>query len=637
VHPVRRAELAFNLLGKSEEFVSYYEGNRFGEMVIGIGVDSNKDDKEKRSPLSSLTGDDVSVGTDRIFFTKTFPHLSACLIGFSAVEAALELGNFSDDVEEDKSLRNKSANVSKSSSVNHSRFRESSERYERALVSELGGLLRSRAIRATLAELVRSSAIMASFRAALKVVHPSSTTRRHDKDLMALDVDILVTAVKIAQDEQLRATTAIVADDAKIPMLVCEAPPTATKAGTLNKSTTGIPDAEETGLPFGLVQLKQAPQKVDLEFQEQSVTSYNQAGPDESFTFSASVPVVLRALHARAIAIAAFALTQDELGQKFPPKKGSPAAGFVLDCIEECVNVSAIGMKDSDHVVDEGSVEKAVQVMANISAFQHCLPRFFGNLMRGLCHIGLVQADELENTFAYAEKTLKGADKACDAQVGSTYSLVYEICRNRIDSHLNYALENFSWVAKAARDMPNAYCEGLIGYLKSVFASLGPMDEGSRAGLHFSCCGHVSERLVKLYAGRPGDTTTIDDSGLPPITRIDAFGIKNLALDCEAFEDFCQTLGIPGLKDCFSELKVLTSILLDKELPVLLLPEHSAVRRRKYPILSLEKVGNILEKYQGTGLGDKLMGSAGRKVDMLFMDKKEVTQLIKIVRSQGGY
>jgi hypothetical protein len=129
VHPVRRAELAFNLLGKSEEFVSYYEGNRFGEMVIGIGVDSNKDDKEKRSPLSSLTGDDVSVGTDRIFFTKTFPHLSACLIGFSAVEAALELGNFSDDVEEDKSLRNKSANVSKSSSVNHSRFRESSERY----------------------------------------------------------------------------------------------------------------------------------------------------------------------------------------------------------------------------------------------------------------------------------------------------------------------------------------------------------------------------------------------------------------------------------------------------------------------------------------------------------------------------
>lgn len=29
------------------------------------------------------------------------------------------------------------------------------------------------------------------------------------------------------------------------------------------------------------------------------------------------------------------------------------------------------------------------------------------------------------------------------------------------------------------------------------------------------------------------------------------------------------------------------------------------------------------------------MGGAGRKADLLFMDKKEVVQLIKIVRAQG--
>jgi hypothetical protein len=85
--------------------------------------------------------------------------------------------------------------------------------------------------------------------------------------------------------------------------------------------------------------------------------------------------------------------------------------------------------------------------------------------------------------------------------------------------------------------------------------------------------------------------------------------------------------GIPQLRDCFNELKVLTAVMLDKELPILLLPENSAARRRKYPILSMEKVvrpladvrgrdgkafscfyrfsfaqGNILEKYVGTGL-----------------------------------
>lgn len=596
VHPVRRAELAFNLLGRSEEFVQYYEQNRFGETKI---VDTKDEKGEKRSCLSSLTGDDVSVGTDRIFFAKTLPHLCASVVGFSAVEAALELGNF---IEEDDGGKGGTAGgnaKAEAATMSAGRFREASERYERALVSELGDLFRSRALHATLAELVRSSTIMAAFRASLRIVHPSSTTRRHDKDLLALDVDMLMTALKVAQEEQLKATAAIVMDDQKVPMAVFDSP---SKSSTGKKNVSGIPDPEESGLPFGLSNLKQLPQKADLEFQEQARTSYNRSSLDESYTFSHSVPVVLRSIHARAIACSVFALSQEELGQKFPQKKGSGSAGYVLDCLEECINVAAVGMKDSDNVVEEGSVEKAVQVMANIAALQHCLPRLHGNVIRGMCHIGLIRADEIEATFTYAEKTLKGADKACDAQVGSAYSLVYEISRNKIDSHINYALENFQWVAKSSRDMPNAYCEGLIGYLRSVFASLGPMDEGSRAGLHFSCCGHVSERLVALVSGRPGDTTTMDDSGIAPISRIDAFGIKNLRLDCSEFEKFADTTGIPQLRDCFSEFRVLTSIMLDKELPMLLAPENAAARRRKYPILSLEKVANILEKYVGTGL-----------------------------------
>ena len=36
------------------------------------------------------------------------------------------------------------------------------------------------------------------------------------------------------------------------------------------------------------------------------------------------------------------------------------------------------------------------------------------------------------------------------------------------DSHINFALDNFQWVKKAAREIPNAYCEGVIQYLRSV-------------------------------------------------------------------------------------------------------------------------------------------------------------------------
>jgi exocyst complex component 6 len=181
------------------------------------------------------------------------------------------------------------------------------------------------------------------------------------------------------------------------------------------------------------------------------------------------------------------------------------------------------------------------------------------------------------------------------------YSLVYEICRNKIDGHLNYALDGFNWVAKTERTVANAYCEGVVGYMRKVFDSLGPMDEGSRAGLHFSCCGHVAERMVKILSDRAVEGAGVEE-GIPPVQRIDAYGLKNLSLDVIEFESFAEGTGVPQLVECFNELKNLVNALLDKELPALLHPENAAARRRKYPYLSMEKVGNILEKYVGTGM-----------------------------------
>jgi hypothetical protein len=150
---------------------------------------------------------------------------------------------------------------------------------------------------------------MSAFRASLKVVHPSSSTRRHDNDLLALDLEILMTARKVAQSEQLLATGAIVADDSKIPMLVSESPSLYLRSSSTaasRKGPAGVPDPEEIGLPFGLHTMKQVPQKADLDFQEQSRTSYNRTAPDECFTFSPCVPEVLRTLHSRAIAMYVF-------------------------------------------------------------------------------------------------------------------------------------------------------------------------------------------------------------------------------------------------------------------------------------------------------------------------------------------
>lgn len=388
-----------------------------------------------------------------------------------------------------------------------------------------------------------------------------------------MDVDILMTALKVAQDEQLKATTSIVQGDRKQPLVVPYRYPT--------KKEGNIPEPEEIGLPFGLIGLKQ---------QNNERSRKSNENDDDYLTFSQSVPLVLRSIHARAIACASFALSQEELGQSFLQKKGSGSACYVLDCVEECINVAAVGMKDSGSS-DEGNIDHAVQIMANIAALQHTLPRLFGALMRGMTHVGMIRSDQLAETFQYAEATLKGADKACDNQVGTMYSRVYECARGKIDAHMNYALDGFNWVQKSCRSVPNAYCEGLIAYMKNVFDSLGPMDEGSRAGLHFSCCGHVAERLVKLLTERPLDDGARTDGSLPPISKIDAFGLKNLSTDVDAFKTFASSTDIPQLGDCFDELKSISDSMIDPDLPNLLKPENSEARKRKYPFLSLEKIG----------------------------------------------
>lgn len=449
-----------------------------------------------------------------------------------------------------------------------------------------------------------------------------------------MDIDIVVTALKVAQDEQLKVTKKIASEDRKEPMAVT----TVDHLQSRKSRTDAIPDEELVGVPFGLHELKQKSSATvqpfnDIGGKNTRNTKYQK---DEVYTFSKSVPEVIRSVHARAISCAAFTLTQEELGQIFSQKKGSPGASYVLDCLEECVSVAAVGMQDGDSMLEEGSVDKAVQTMANISAVQHSLPRLFGTVMRGMCHVGMIRSDQLDETFQYAEARLKGADKSCDAQVGHMYNLVYEICRGKIDSHINFALDNFQWVSKAARDMPNAYCEGLIQYMRTVFSQLGPMDEGSKFGLHFSCCGHVAERLVKLLTDPINSDASQagGEEGIPPITRIDAFGLKNLALDVQEFERFADATGVPQLSECFNELKSLTEAMLDRDLPRLLMRENATERRKKYPFLSIQKVGNILEKYVGVGLGDKLMGTNQKKTEILIMEKKEVQQLVRIVRSQ---
>lgn len=159
------------------------------------------------------------------------------------------------------------------------------------------------------------------------------------------------------------------------------------------------------------------------------------------------------------------------------------------------------------------------------------------------------------------------------------------------------------------------------------------LDDGTRAMLYFSICGHVTERMVNIITGK------IDDTGksnaiIGPVTKIDAFGIKNLSIDIQALEAFADGTGLPQLSTCFQELRWLTDALLDPDLPTLLLPENENTRRRKHPFLQLDLIANVLEKYQGSGGISGMLGGSNTTVKFLILEKKDITQLLKVVRAQ---
>ena len=661
------AESGFGLLGKLEEFRTYYEQNRYGDMKIGT---SNADGSEHRSSLSSLTGDDVSLGTDRVFFAKSLPHLCASVVGFSAVEAALEIGTFEEDDAPLNPIKT-SCNTdpmgyhtfSASNAPIHStspiksasttqfvyRFLEASAKHERSLIAELGKILRSRAVGATLAELTRGSCLMSAFRSALKIVHPSSATRKVDKELLAMDVDIIMTALKVAQEEQLKATKKVAAEDSRLePMMkhIKNRFMLTNKTKSSKSNTDGVPPEEVLNFPFGLDDMirtgSDTKSKLNIadHLDEMDIgMRMSSHGSDSVFTFSYGVPPILRSIHARAIAFAAFALSQQELGQVFATKKGGGIAGYVLDCVEECICVTIVSMKETIMRTNGGdiTVEQAVQLTLNFKALQAALPRLFGTLMRGMCHVGMIRAEQSEETFQYAESTLSGADKACEQEIGNMYTTLDEACKTKIDALFNFSLDNFQWVTKIERSAPNAYAESLIEFMRTAFEQTTILDEGSRAGLHFSCCGQIAERLICLLTDKAEtreEELKRDGKGLPPITKIDAMGIKNLQLDILEFQKYAVSTGIPQLEHCFDELRSLTAALLDKELPDLVHPSNASIRQRKYPFLNLELLVNLLEKYVAVGLGMKMMKTGGKSSDILMMEKKDVTAVLRVIRSQ---
>lgn len=673
-YPVHRAKATFTLLGKAADFREQYEINRFGDMRI---QGSAKTETHMRSSLSSLTGDDVSVGTDRFFHAKILPHLCASVVGFSAVEAALELGIF-DSIEVDTVAKKIHHNMNGNSGSQGIANVEgtiaqstSASQYERGLIAELGLLVRSRAAAATLAELNRAASLLNVMRLTLRMVYPSSQTRRFDKELLVVDNDLVLSALKVSKTEQKAATMRAALEDRYMPMPVLRRSGLLTSSSARQDSKKSAEDiAREVytlNMPFGLSQLIVKPSaEATLSRLDPTITNMSKQKLKTSthqqlqHTFSTCVPTILRNIHARSIVFSSFILNFEELGQKFNTKfkQRAGSAGYVLDNLEDCIGNSAVAL--SERVEDDDvsvraadEVVTAIQMTANMNALLQSLPHLYAVVVKGMCHIGLVRAENVEDVFRYADASLVRAEDKCKGEYSSCYSAVYEISRNKINELINFSMDNVDWVRPKVTGEQSGHVQTLISFMRNMFSTLDHLDASSREGILLSCCGHIGNRLVYLLSGdvneysravAQGDEQDLQYPGLSPIQKIDAYGLKNMAIDVRALKTFASTLDVQNLHQSFDEIDRLSSAMIDPDLPLLLRPENQGLRSKRYPFLSLERLKSIIERYVVAGIGSKMFsgtsmfsgGEQSSNSNVFMLDKKDVLLMTKLIDDELG-
>ena len=305
---------------------------------------------------------------------------------------------------------------------------------------------------------------------------------------------------------------------------------------------------------------------------------------------------------------------------------------FAGKCLKEFCERVYIMVGDED-VADKLQISQAVQIAGNVQTLRNVAPCFLGGIVRGGMATGLVRRkEEATLMFEDADDILKEVQRACDRAEGAARDAAFQIARSKIDQLMSFSVEEAEWCEKAVRTEANEYCDQLINFLRVTFSNVGMFRKVDKEGFCFGCTGHIASRIMGMAVNGAGEYEDVRDGEIPFIQKINAYGVMNLSLDVAAFQSFADGCGVPQLSECFRELKCFTDGLLDKDLVGLCEEGRADERMMRYPVLDLLKLKAVLEKYQGVGMGAKLMG--GSKASFLMLEKKEIGKILSNIKDQ---
>ncbi len=288
-----------------------------------------------------------------------------------------------------------------------------------------------------------------------------------------------------------------------------------------------------------------------------------------TYSFSALVPEVQRALYLLVTRIVAFAAKNPLLGNM-----GEATCNSILKAYEA---VAASLSRELNNSGVETPLGKAAQISTDAATLAFAATYSFELLKQSLHTLRWSQ--RLSEALASAERSVRGMliKLSLEAQ-----DLIYELLRSKT----NQLMESLVFIDVVPRNFslsPHEVVMDAIQFLQAKMGVLGNLPKAARIIAYFTCCNNIAFATLHYILSER-------------VKAVNIFFIAQLELDCRALAKYATATDIPSLNMCFAELHETAQAALHRDLPKF--ANDAAMRHRLFPKLDPTKLAMLLEKLQ---------------------------------------
>eukprot|EP00743_Colponemidia_sp_Colp-15_P005838 GILK01006273.1.p1 GENE.GILK01006273.1~~GILK01006273.1.p1 ORF type:complete len:952 (-),score=178.29 GILK01006273.1:34-2889(-) len=248
--------------------------------------------------------------------------------------------------------------------------------------------------------------------------------------------------------------------------------------------------------------------------------------------------------------------------------------------------------------ISQTGLNQVAQVLVNVMYLHHTC-----NVVQSLL-TGGISKQNMKRELSAKEAFLQVRGRCEDA--------IYEVLRSKIDDFISLA-GGLSWTPNNINAYPHDFVSDLVIFFTTTMQSLRYLPANVVSASYFFGCKHASKAFIDTLTG-------------PTVGRWNILAMYNLQLDIALLEDFADTCGISGLRECFLEARQLVDLIVGGEIEQILDPN---IRQLHFSRVNLSKLLIILDKFREVGLFASASGIPKLKKTSVTLVCKKIKEYLK--------